>query len=671
MNLSDLLAEKGIHSALIVDDVFDAVPTAADIGPENDQWPNVNDDLTPEHRARILELYPPAADYDFDELVRDDEYVAALWQLRDEFGEVLEPLFAMYRENQAMDEHYVRSAQHKLEALGLRCETEGRHFQDKAQESDVILIDLFFGNAQDPAALDVSKAQLRRALSTRADNPPLVILMSRSPRLEDKRDEFRDEVGLMDSAFRIIKKSDLEETGQLQQQLERLAENAEDSRKLARFFYALESGIEAAANRTLVLLRKLKLSDIGQIQQLLLSAEGEPTGSYLVDVFDGVLQHEIEREAGIIDAARALNDFSAESHPPPYVAGSAELQQLVRRLLTQNENRLRLPGSLGARVTFGDLLRMPPDADPDLLRRALLVDLTPDNVLLVLTPVCDLQRDGVPRILLLVGTLKRLEPRQWSYVNDARTPALEIDGEPVWVKWNLKHIDTVSQSKLAGALNDGEIRIVARLRAAHALELQQRVLAGLGRVGLVATLPATFPVDVEAYYADAEGRLARLEVPALSDGAVCFVGRDKDADQDIRLVMTELSSDGIQEALSALSEDQVAARARPALRHVRSTMDLRRRMAAGINLKGAGHERWAGIPSETGAPQLPQMGLLAWNYRVTDQALSNNDLKKAGIILVVRDAPGADAPGLGDAIRSGLVNPGPDDGEDPAGEGAG
>jgi hypothetical protein len=50
---------------------------------------------------------------------------------------------------------------------------------------------------------------------------------------------------------------------------------AQESRDLARFFYELELGIRGAADRTLRLFRKLKLSDIGQISDLLLSAEGE------------------------------------------------------------------------------------------------------------------------------------------------------------------------------------------------------------------------------------------------------------------------------------------------------------------------------------------------------------------------------------------------------------
>lgn len=45
MTLGDLLAQKRITTALVVDDVCDAVPTATDIGPENEAWAIFNDDL--------------------------------------------------------------------------------------------------------------------------------------------------------------------------------------------------------------------------------------------------------------------------------------------------------------------------------------------------------------------------------------------------------------------------------------------------------------------------------------------------------------------------------------------------------------------------------------------------------------------------------------------------
>ena len=167
------------------------------------------------------------------------------------------------------------------------------------------------------------------------------------------------------------------------------------------------------------------------------------------------VEHEIERERQIIDAAIPLNAFSAVSHPSPYVAGSPALQELVERLLTQISERLRLTGSLEAQVTFGDVLQVTEGSDLDRLRTTIAVDLDANTVLLVLTPVCDLQRNGAPRILLLVGKTQPLGVTSWKYGDDARTAAIRLDDEVSWIKWNLKHIDTVSHEQLSKAVNGG------------------------------------------------------------------------------------------------------------------------------------------------------------------------------------------------------------------------
>ena len=655
MTLAELLADRGIRNALIVDDACDPAPTAADMRSAAGEWEIFNDDLEPHHRAVIEAAYPGSAGRRFDELIVDDRYVATVWAIRDQLDGLAEPLFEIYDANQAADLGYVDMAKAKLEALGLACETKGRAFAQDELTADVVIIDLYFGGGQDDAALDQSKKLLATAIAPRLGDPPLVILMSRSERLDSKRDEFRDDVRLVDSGFRIIRKSDLEAGEVLDRQLERLAQNAVDTRRLARFLYALEQGIAEAASRTIGLMRKLKLSDIGQIQQLLLDVEGEPPGSYLVDVFDRVLQNEIEGQNDIIDAAIALNGFSSAQHPPPYVAGSSDLQELVARLLTQNEERLKLPGSVDGLVTFGDLLRPCPAAQ-GVEAPKLPVDLPADGIMLVLTPVCDLQRSGAPRILLLVGKVKELAAKDWSYGADARTPAVRIDGELHWVKWNLKHVDTVSWEQLERALEAGAVKIAARLREAHALELQQRVLSGLGRVGLVAAMPATFPVEVEAYVPGLDGVPSRLDVPALADGAVCYVGRDEEGNQNLRLVLTEGGCDGLDHAISSVDPQMVAETARTALGHIKASGDLSRMLTAGLDLKGVGADAWFLIPSETGAAQnIPKMGLIAWNFAISPEPLHAKQLNKAGIILLLKDATAEGAVGLNDAIRSGVL----------------
>jgi hypothetical protein len=648
VTLQELLAERGIKRALVVDDACDEVPRAVDLAGGAAEWPNFAADLTGAHKKLLNKKSPDTAEMAFDAQVADDRYVAAVWRVRDQLDGLADPIFEAYIAQRAADLDYVEIALEGLEALGLEAKAIGRGFEDAAQDVDLILIDLYFGGQQNEEAFEESKRRLAEAVARRSDNPPLVLLMSRSERIFDRRDNFRDEVRLVDSGFRILLKRDLKEAGRLDRQIERLADNRPDTLKLARFFNALENGIEDAAERTLGIMRRLKLSDIAQLQQLLLDVEGEPPGSYLVDIFDRVLQHEIEREGAIIDAALDVNNIKPARHPPPYVAGSPQLQDVVERTLTQNVERLRLPGSTDSPLTFGDILQAAQPAQGGAEGAPPPFGLAPDDVAVVLSPVCDLQRGIAPQALFMVGKLQEIDRTQWSYGPDARTPAIRIDGELRWVKWNLKHIVTATWADIDAVLEQGAIRIVARLRESHALEIQQRLLAGLGRVGLVARMPATFAVTLAAYLLAAEGPPRHLEIAELADEAVVWVGRDDRGKQMLQLVPTERICDGLEDALQTVDEAEIAEAARPALAHLKASGELGRQLAGGFDISLIRAGTWLKVPSLTGAPQVPDMALLALNELVdVPRAMK----PKAGILIVIREAERkVGAPSLEDLV---------------------
>lgn len=650
MSLAELLAERNVRRALVVDDAIDAVPTAADLSNLADEWGAMIEDLDAEQRELIDNAYPQAVGRPFDEKISDDGYVAAVWELREQLGEAVEPVFDAYVANQKADMRHVREVEARLVRLGLEVTLRGREFQDAADAADLVVIDLYLGGAQNKQAFDLSKRLLGTAVKRRRAAPPLVLLMSRSGQLQANRDEFRDEAGLIESGFRVISKQEIAGTEKFERQLERLARAVDDTRKLARFFSALDDGMASAASRTLGAMRRMRLSDIGQMQQLLLEFEGEPPGSYLVDVFDRVLQHEIERDEGIIDAALDLNGISSSEYPPPYVAGSPGLQELVQRMLAQHPERVRLRSSPDWPVSFGDVLRVRPvegDAAP------FPVEVGAEHVLLVLTPACDLQRGAAERVLLLVGSVKPLDREAWRYGGDARTPSIMVDGQLSWIAWKLKHIDTVAWPALREAMANGRVEVVARLREAPALELQQRLLSGLGRVGLVAPMPATFPVEVEAYVPDGGGVPRPVNVPEFADGAVCYVGRDAEAKVCLRLVLTEPGCDGLEQALAGMNIEDVANASRPSFQHVRTSGQLRRELAAGLVItKSASTRKWQNLPAKEAPANVQNAGQIGWGVEVSTEPLDQNQLRAAGLMLLVRDVAGA-GPGVEDVLRAG------------------
>ena len=462
MNILDLLRHMGISRALVVDDAFDDAPVPDDLAIESDEWTQLFDDLQAEDKARLASMYEPYKVTRADALRSDPIFVSLLWQSKDAFAsKAVRELFDRYDAEKATDRRLLAPLIAYLKDVGLNCATSGRNFQASAGGVQLIFVDLFLSAAQREDDMNLSVDGVARVVALRKAEPPLVVLMSRSDALLEKRKEYRDRAQLFESNFRILSKRDIADPTKLERTLRRLATHYEESKRLATFVHAWEAGLTGARNRTTGLIRKLRLADLAQIYELLLSAEGEPTGSYLVDIFDKVLQHEIEREEPIIDAAVALNSMTGDSYPPPYVPGAPDLQDLIHRSLFQNRARLKLPGALSSKVAFGDLLR--PMGVPNPAEPTLVDELGQDTVLAALTPACDLQRSGAKRILLLSGFLRPLTRESWTYGDEGiKTPVVEMpDGSRAWIKWDLKHVLAWTQEEISTLLAQTRLQTVA------------------------------------------------------------------------------------------------------------------------------------------------------------------------------------------------------------------
>jgi hypothetical protein len=623
------------------------IPLASDLAMDADDWVHFFEDITLEDATILKSLFPSYDNYRADDLRNSDAFVAAVWNGQAAIRpQLIRPLFERYKSDRAQDLEYLNTMKGALEACGLNCETAGKEFAAKAADVDIIVIDLFLGSTQDNEALESSVHGLSAVIRNRLGNPPLVVLMSRSSRLEEKRKEFRDKSGLFESAFRIIRKTDLAQHGKLDRILMRLGKHYQDTLKLATFLHAWQTGIGNAQKRTANLIRILDLADLAQIRQLLLTCEGEEPGSYLVDTFDLVLQHEIEREMAIIDAARNLNRINAISYPPPYVAGSPDLQSLVYRSLFQNAERLHL--NCGT-VAFGDILRRSPSAvGADTVQNSLPERFskgTPDDVFIVMTPACDLQRQSVKRVLLLGGSLIKLTAANWSYKESpARTTIIETStGERFQIKWDLKHVEAVSQPELSELLAaENGFRVIARLREAPTLELQQKLLSGLGRVGLLAPMPATFPINLEAYLPNPEKLLFKLEIPALTaNQAVCFVGRNEEADPEKVLVLCEDACEAVCDAIQTVNLENVHPTTRMLIEDLRSSEKLLI-LQNGIDFSNVNDTRFTEIrvkiPPTAGQGEREEIvGLIRRKGTWTSEPLNGSYLNKAGIILAASD----------------------------------
>jgi hypothetical protein len=579
------MLERGIDRALVIDDGYDSLPTALDLVADMEAWANFVADMGVDHEV-IEAAFPGYHDIDTNELVHNDNFVRALWGMQGQLtGSSWEDLFGRYRRDLESDRGFLGRLEEALGVLNIRVIPMGRDSPLEDPGAPLVFVDLFLGGAQDEAAIEYSVRRVGEILAGRPDNPPLVVLMSRSDRLDLNKDEFRRETQLLGAMFRVSGKQALLRDGALSRLLSRMVQHQPDGRKVAAFLHAWDRGLDQAKKRFLDDIRRLDLSDYAQIRDLLLDFEGQPLGSYLLDVFDRVLQHEIEADDATIAAAIEVNDVDLRAYIAPHIAGTPDLQELVYRSIYQHPRRLAVPATVaGVPVGFGDILAASADIDtPD--------DLSGRMVLVVITPACDLGRSNCKQVLLVGGKLKALTPGEWTYsASQARTPIIIFSGaRRYWIAWDLKDLRTWTPDELVRELHPvGPWRPYIRMREGVALELQQQVLADLGRVGQLANMPATFPVRVELLKVEADGQWAVAPLEVLDrDGGVCFVGRDEGADQNSRLVLSEAACEEITAYIASLTDDSVPENARQALARLKGASDLFQELERGLKVTHA------------------------------------------------------------------------------------
>lgn len=667
-DLAAILADAKITKALIVDDAFDEIPLADDLSSDGPQWTHFFDDLSGPEKNALTTAFPDYATTEAEDLQKSDRFVQCLWMNRDLIApELNQALFARYQADMRADKAHLDKLKALLEGVGLTCNRVGREFIADVANADIVFMDLFLCSAQRPDDIKVSINGLAEAIELRKTKPPLVILMSRSHRLEEKRADFREGTKLFESTFRILVKADIEVDGVVQRTVGRLATHYQKSLKLSEFVCAWEDGLDAAKDRTTKLIRKLGLSDLAQINHLLLSAEGEPMGSYLVDVFDKVLQHEIEANSNIIDTALALNQLDTSRFPAPFIPGANDLLELVDHSLFHHRARLKLPGAIDSSVSFGDVLRRKPPvlaaspvgaaapvpeaavaapaaaggapAAPEPAKPAVLPEITDNMVMAVLSPACDLQRDQLRRVLLLVGELHPLKTEVWSAkVDGARTPVFDMgDGIRRWIKWDVKHVHMLSHAELNAMLHPEHPTFdkVARLRDLHALELQQKLLSSMGRVGLAAPMPATHAVRIEAFTVGDDKKLRKLDILSLADGGVCFIGRTTDGEKPHeKLVLTERACEDICRAIDQVDPETVHTKSKDILKAIQKSNVLLQTLEHGITINSAGSDKFIEFKSSDGTTQ----GIIARNRKQIEMlTLSSKDLQNSGLVLIARD----------------------------------
>lgn len=513
MNDRKRVEAAGIKSAIIVDDGYDEIPLFQELIDE-DGWDSFFDDVLGDEAARIEAFLPEFDPSERDDLKSNQEFIDVLWQNRETVRDLLGGLFDVYEQKAADNAPFLTAAEAALTALGIPFTRHGRDFVGAAVGADLILIDLFLGIQQGANDRLLTVERLKEAISQREGSLPSIVLMSQIPTIDELAKDFRSDVQLHASAFRHVRKPDLQIPGRVQGLILTLAAHRKDSQALSTFVETWEQKAKEAVGKAASALRKIDIDDLQHIRTMLLRFEGVNTSSYMLDVFDRVLQYEIEAHSEVLEAAVPLDEM-ADDPPPLMISNDRDTYAILERTLFVNPNRRSHATGAVWPITFGDIIGPRPGST---IKPRGFFGGQKDLVFFVASPECDLIRtDGLKTVLLVSGSLEEVDmAKPVLGVSGNTTPILSIEGDKRYqVTWDFGDLRTANLSRAKGLLKaGGDAVVLGRLRDVSALGLRQQLLGNVGRVGEMAPLPRSFQFSAEVHYPKPDGTAQLLALSA-------------------------------------------------------------------------------------------------------------------------------------------------------------
>jgi hypothetical protein len=278
-------------------------------------------------------------------------------------------------------------------------------------------------------------------------------------------------------------------------------------------------------------IRTLDLADYANMRALILEAEGEPVGDYVLDLYDLHLHNVLESNPDLIRAAKTLNQINWSDYFPAQFMPSPEAVDITDGAIFHNRVRTTIEAEIDAdpnRARLGDVFLAPRPNVGESAQEEQGGPATPAPryAYVVLSQACDIQHGAVDRLLLLQGNAQPYGWKQHDSKSKApRTPVMQLGEERFAVEWNVLAPETWRLEDLAHHL-EGGYRHARRFRTPFALQLQQNFIGRLGRVGTLTALPARHAVGVRIFIKNRAGKAVLLgESTADRGDAVCLVGR--------------------------------------------------------------------------------------------------------------------------------------------------
>lgn len=488
MNLKELLEQRNITRAHIVDDAYDKVPAYPLTAEGAQAVLDVIDEKNWKAIRKILEIV------DDEEVLRaalqDVEQIARLFHRRNEVtGATANAIFQAFDIDKQGKIDQLQPLVDFLEAQGVKCELHGNEYTAQGTgEPQLFFVDLKLkeGVADTPKHED-AVAMCVKLKSVHKDCKPFVFLMSSlSGILASRRELFREGADLFQSEFESIDKKDFADVARLTRLLATYTGSMPQLAELRASMEAAEGAVAGATAEVMRHLRSLDLADYFVLFHSTTSIENVNLGSYIVEMMLEFLSHEVEGLAKVWALAKQLDELKWEQLPRARFGlsqGAARLysaNMLHSKEMLASEAAAKLGPSEGYFYT-GDIY----------FEAKALNDALPKTALAIITPACDLVRPAELKgksILLCEGAVELAEPSSTLTAPDGLPlvlmPHPQLPERQLIIRWNKKKLHVWRDSeraRFAGAYCSF-VR-VGRLRPVYALQLQHAVSADLSRVG--------------------------------------------------------------------------------------------------------------------------------------------------------------------------------------------
>jgi hypothetical protein len=386
----------------------------------------------------------------------------------------------------------------------------------------------------------------------------------------------------------MVRKNELADSDKMAERLYELVASYPDFLRLNAFVLAWEAALRTGTTKFLRSIRALDLADYANLQALVLEAEGEPVGDYVLDLYDLHLHHVLEGDEALIRAAKTLNEIKWNEYPPAQFMPTPELIEMMDGALFQNETRTRVEAEINANpqdARLGDVFLGPaPTVVAPAAPAEAVIPTPPRYAFVVLSQACDIKHGDAEQVLLMRGTVRPYTARQHENSRE-RTPVMKVGDAKYSIEWNVIAPETWRIDDLAAKGAEG-FRLVRRFRTPFALQLQQDFIGNLGRVGTLTAVPARFDAGLRVFFKKRDNNaLLLLERQADAGDAVYLVGRTAKGELREWLLLSEGFQDEFRRSLRAVPVADLPAGGPAPFGTIRDDPAFYRRFKPGLELR--------------------------------------------------------------------------------------